>query len=46
MTRDIPSADHHIVEEVCNSGIDAVACDIVKLNFKFPVGAERGGGSG
>lgn len=44
MTGDIPTADHHIVEEACSSGDDAMACDIVKLNFKFPV--EGGGGDG
>ena len=41
LTGDIPTHDQHIVEEVCLSGEDAVACDIAKCDFTFPC---RGGG--
>ncbi|CAN0468690.1 unnamed protein product [Ectocarpus sp. 8 AP-2014] len=36
LTGDIPFVDHSRVRTTCNSGTDPVACDMVKLDYKFP----------
>ncbi|CAM9328748.1 unnamed protein product [Ectocarpus fasciculatus] len=36
LTGDIPSIDHRRVRVACKSGADPVACEMVKLNYKFP----------
>ena len=38
LTGDIPMFDHGRVEEACESGGDPMACEMVRLGYKFPIG--------
>lgn len=37
LTGDIPLLDHKRVQKACQSGEDPMACEMVDLDFKFPM---------